>query len=77
MVVCNKNYKLDLGMHMVYLWTPCIQWTQARVPTVSDYEPVLYYEYCSLYISLGTDEENLLNNQELLQLMTIFSILVT
>ena len=41
MVVCNKNYKLDLGMHMVYLWTPCIQWTQARVPTVSDYEPFM------------------------------------
>ena len=20
MAVCNKNYKLDLGVHMVYLW---------------------------------------------------------
>ena len=36
-----------------------------------------YSPYCSLYISLGADKENLFNNQEVLQLIIISFILLT
>ena len=37
----------------------------------------MYILFCSLYISKGTDEENLFNSQELLLLVIISFILVT
>ena len=36
-----------------------------------------YSPYCSLYISLGANKENLSNNQELLYLVIISFILMT
>ena len=45
-------------------------------PFIPQYQNA-YSPYCSLYISLGANEENLFNNQELLSLMIIFSFLVT
>ena len=36
-----------------------------------------YSPHCSLYISYGTDKENLFDNQELLKLVIISFILVT
>ena len=40
-------------------------------------EICIFSLYCSLCIAFGADEENLFNNQELLKLIIIFSILVT
>ena len=37
----------------------------------------VYSPYCSLYFSSGANKENLFENQELLQLMIIFPILMT
>ena len=45
--------------------------------TFSLYHQFAYSPFCSLYISLGVDKENLFNNQELLQLVIISFILVS
>ena len=38
---------------------------------------IMYILFCSLYISKGTDEENLFNSEELLLFMIISFILMT
>ena len=54
-----------------------IRYRPRRVFTFTPLCWYAYSPYCSLYISHGTDKENLFDNQELLQLVIIFVILVT
>ena len=54
--------------------------SNASVAPIVNEEMVIAYVYSPypiLYISYGADKENLFNNQELLQLLVIYFILVT
>ena len=59
---------------LIPLWPQLIQ--LSSYPYTTSHQHV-YSPYCSLYFSSGANKENLFENQELLQLMIIFPILMT
>ena len=83
----GKDYELiPISNRTSDLWIPCSDALPLSHRGYDEHGPLqsstplhqyTYSTYCYPYISQGTDKENLINNQELLQSVIIASILVT